>query len=258
MRSLRKNKTVLCIAECGTGKSKIGVTSLHAYQLKKVAYISTLRRSWRINQRAPRIEVYFLYFSDVMQHRAISLMASKLAVAGVIEGNLTDEGLAAMSECQDLTTLLAQELTLGLKNKTEDIGYVFKKMAFLKTEEPGEDVIEGEATLLAEDETHSVETATVETTSVIEKSTAEAGEAEKADEAHSGETEQVAEKSDTAVKLDAAAEPEVTAKSNAVETGKTVVVDVSVCAAKPRSDTKKAAVVIENQISLLDILDETA
>ena len=51
-------------------------------------------------------------------------MASKLAVAGVIEGNLTDEGLAAMSECQDLTTLLAQELTLGLKNETDglDIG----------------------------------------------------------------------------------------------------------------------------------------
>lgn len=28
-------------------------------------------------------------------------MASKLAVAGVIEGNLTDEGLAAMSEVQE-------------------------------------------------------------------------------------------------------------------------------------------------------------
>jgi superfamily II DNA or RNA helicase len=48
------------------------------------------RRSWRINQRAPRIEVYFFYYKGTMQHRAIRLMASKLAVAGVIEGNLTE------------------------------------------------------------------------------------------------------------------------------------------------------------------------
>ena len=59
-------------------------------------------------------------------------MASKLAVAGIIEGNFTDEGLAAMSECQDLTTILAQELTLGIKNEVEDLSAVFKKMAILK------------------------------------------------------------------------------------------------------------------------------
>lgn len=228
------------------------------------------RRSWRINQRAPRIEVYFLYFRDVMQHRAIRLMASKLAVAGVIEGNLTDEGLAAMSECQDLTTLLAQELTLGLKNETEGIGDVFKKMAFLKTEESGEDVIEGEATLLAEDETDSVETAPVETTGVIEKSAAGADGAEKSCEAQPVETEQVVEKPDTTEKFDplsSAAEGSTTEsdvaeksvmKPDTTETGRTVVVDVAVRAAKPRFSTKKAAVVIENQISLFDILDETA
>jgi len=61
-------------------------------------------------------------------------MASKLAVAGILEGNLTDEGLAAMSECQDLTTLLAQELTQGIKNEIEDLSAVFKKMAILKPE----------------------------------------------------------------------------------------------------------------------------
>ena len=90
------------------------------------------RRSWRINQRAPRIEVYFFYYEDTIQHRAIRLMASKLAVAGVIEGNLTDEGLAAMSDCQDMTTALARELTNGIEGEVEDLGAVFKKMAFLK------------------------------------------------------------------------------------------------------------------------------
>lgn len=59
------------------------------------------RRSWRINQTAPRVEVYMFYYRDTMQHKAIKLMASKLAVAGIIEGSFSEEGLAAMSECED-------------------------------------------------------------------------------------------------------------------------------------------------------------
>ena len=106
------------------------------------------RRSWRINQRAHRIEVYFLYYAGTMQHRAIRLMASKLAVAGVIEGNLTDEGLAAMSDCQDMTTALARELTSGIKDEVEDLGDLFKRMAMLKSpddETQTTDIIEGTA-----------------------------------------------------------------------------------------------------------------
>ena len=67
-----------------------------------------------------------------MQNRAIRLMASKLAVAGIIEGNFTDEGLAAMSDCADMTTALARELTQGIRNEVEDLSAVFKKMAILK------------------------------------------------------------------------------------------------------------------------------
>jgi superfamily II DNA or RNA helicase len=92
------------------------------------------RRSWRINQRAPRIEVYFPYYEGTMQHQAILLMASKLAVAGIIEGNFTDEGLAAMSDCADMTTALVRELTQGIRNEVEDLGAAFKKMAKLKSE----------------------------------------------------------------------------------------------------------------------------
>lgn len=91
------------------------------------------RRSWRINQKAPKVEVYFSYYEGTMQHRAIRLMASKLAVAGIIEGNFTDEGLAAMSDCADMTTALSRELTQGIKNEVEDLSAVFKKMAKLKT-----------------------------------------------------------------------------------------------------------------------------
>ena len=56
------------------------------------------------------------YYRDTMQHKAIKLMASKLAVAGIIEGSFSEEGLAAMSECEDMTTLMAKELMLGIKD----------------------------------------------------------------------------------------------------------------------------------------------
>lgn len=90
------------------------------------------RRSWRINQKAPRIEVYILYYKDVMQSRAIRLMASKLAAATLVEGNFSDEGLAAMGDCRDLTSQLARELTLGIQDEVEDAAELFKKMAIVK------------------------------------------------------------------------------------------------------------------------------
>ena len=90
------------------------------------------RRSWRINQTAARIEVYILYFKGVMQARAICLMASKLAAATLVEGNFSDEGLAAMSDCTDMTSQLARELTKGIRDEVEDVAAMFKKMAIIK------------------------------------------------------------------------------------------------------------------------------
>lgn len=89
------------------------------------------RRSWRINQRAPRVEVYMLYYKDTMQHKAIKLMASKLAVAGLIEGNFSEEGLAAMSDVQDMTSQMAKELMLGIRDNVEDVASAFKRMAII-------------------------------------------------------------------------------------------------------------------------------
>ena len=91
------------------------------------------RRSWRINQTAPQIEVYLLYYQDTMQAKAIKLMASKLAVAGIIEGTFSEEGLAAMSDVKDLTSQMAKELARGIKDNVEDIAAAFKKMAFVNS-----------------------------------------------------------------------------------------------------------------------------
>lgn len=87
------------------------------------------RRSWRINQTEPKVEVYMLYYADTLQAKAIKLMASKLAVAGIIEGTFSEEGLAAMSDVKDLTSQMAKELAAGIRDNVEDIAAAFKKMA---------------------------------------------------------------------------------------------------------------------------------
>lgn len=119
-----------------TGLDLNDFTTLIFYDIafKLFTFRQASRRSWRINQTAPRVEVYILYYRDTMQERAVRLMASKLAVAGVIEGGvLTDEGLAAMSECEDMTSALARELAEGIRheNAVEDIAASFRKMAVL-------------------------------------------------------------------------------------------------------------------------------
>ena len=93
------------------------------------------RRSWRINQYASRIEVYFFYYIGSIQHRAIELMATKLSAATLIEGNISDEGLAALGSNDDLAAQLARELAQGISEHVEDLTAMFHKMAFLKENE---------------------------------------------------------------------------------------------------------------------------
>ncbi len=117
-----------------TGLDLNAFTTLIFYDTgyKLFTFRQASRRSWRINQDAPRVEVYILYYQSTMQHKAIKLMASKLAVAGIIEGSFSEEGLAAMSECEDMTTLMAKELMQGIKDSVEDVSAMFKRMANLK------------------------------------------------------------------------------------------------------------------------------
>ena len=70
-------------------------TTLIFYSMgyKLFTFRQASRRSWRINQTAPKVEVYMFYYANTMQHKAMKLMASKLAVAGLIEGNFTEDGV---------------------------------------------------------------------------------------------------------------------------------------------------------------------
>ncbi len=114
-----------------TGLDLNAFTTLIFYNIAYNLYIfrQASRRSWRINQTAPKVEVYMFYYRNTMQQRALRLMASKLSAATVIEGNISDEGLAAMSACEDMTTQLAKELMLGIRENTETLADSFKKMA---------------------------------------------------------------------------------------------------------------------------------
>ncbi len=116
-----------------TGLDLNAFTTLIFYNIAYNLYVfrQASRRSWRINQTAPRVEVYMCCYTDTMQQRALRLMASKLSAATVIEGNISEEGLAAMSDCEDLTTQLAKELMSGLKENVEELSESFKKMAIV-------------------------------------------------------------------------------------------------------------------------------
>ena len=131
-----------------TGLDLNAFTTLIFYNIAYNLYIfrQAARRSYRINQTAPKVEVYMLYYKDTMQQRALRLMASKLSAATVIEGNISDEGLAALSSCEDMTTQLAKELMSGIKEDTETLADTFKKMAIHserqdKKEEPALKVV---------------------------------------------------------------------------------------------------------------------
>ncbi len=66
------------------------------------------RRSWRIGQRHP-CRVYYLYYKETMQARAMGLMAQKLDASLALEGQFSAEGLAAMSaDSGSLTMELAK------------------------------------------------------------------------------------------------------------------------------------------------------
>ena len=61
-----------------------------------------------------------------------------LAAATLVEGSFSDVGWASMSDCSDMTSQLARELTIGLRDEVEDVGEMFKKMAVIKNEPENE------------------------------------------------------------------------------------------------------------------------
>jgi len=91
--------------------------SIIFYQIPVSTYTlrQASRRSWRIPQKKP-VNVYYMTYLGTMQTRLMQLMAQKLISSLAIEGELTDKGLAALSESSDS---MAIELAKMLVKKGE-------------------------------------------------------------------------------------------------------------------------------------------
>lgn len=72
------------------------------------------RRSWRIGQKQP-VRVFFMAYSETMQDKALSLMAQKMETSLAVEGELSDQGLAALSESENS---MVYELAKALTGRT--------------------------------------------------------------------------------------------------------------------------------------------
>jgi hypothetical protein len=69
------------------------------------------RRSWRIGQNLP-VRVFYLAYAETMQDKALSLMAQKMETSLAVEGELSSQGLAALSESENsMLYELAKALT---------------------------------------------------------------------------------------------------------------------------------------------------
>jgi len=89
------------------------------------------RRSWRLGQTQP-VNIYYLYYSDTMQARAIDLIARKLSAATALDGKLSADGLNALAD-EDDALLLARALIEGLAppERTQlDAGQIMESIGY--------------------------------------------------------------------------------------------------------------------------------
>jgi hypothetical protein len=71
------------------------------------------RRSWRIGQDR-NVKIYYLFYRNTIQEKALQLMGSKMEASLAIEGRFSEEGLLAMTQREDMSTALAKALVDGL------------------------------------------------------------------------------------------------------------------------------------------------
>ena len=103
-----------------TGLDLLDFTTIIWYQLDYSVFTmrQASRRSWRLGQTHD-IEVYFMYCQGTVQEDILALMATKLQASMAAEGRLSEEGLSAMSQNDDLTTQITNSVMKGISNKVD-------------------------------------------------------------------------------------------------------------------------------------------
>ena len=93
----------------------IDFASILFFEVEYSVYVmrQASRRSWRIGQRQP-VEVTYFVYEETLQADALALVAAKMRSALMVEGELPEDGLAALEgDGQDMFVALARQLTQG-------------------------------------------------------------------------------------------------------------------------------------------------
>lgn len=110
-----------------TGLDLIDFPSIVWYETEYSVYVlrQASRRSWRIGQREP-VEVTYLVYEDTLQAEALALVAAKLRAALLVDGELPEDGLAALEgDGQDLFVTLARRLVDGDGGESRSLEALF-------------------------------------------------------------------------------------------------------------------------------------
>jgi hypothetical protein len=144
------------------GMDLLSFPTIIFYQIPMSTYTlrQASRRSWRIPQKKP-VKVYFLTYSGTIQTRLMQLMADKLMCSLAIEGELTDKGLAALSETSDsmakeLAKMLVEKSETGDNQSLKDIWAAYRKKEVRVEMKINKDIFEPEPKpeIISKEETH--------------------------------------------------------------------------------------------------------
>jgi hypothetical protein len=89
------------------------------------------KRSWRLGQPKD-CRVYWMYYEGTMEHRAVSIMSQKVMANSSLDGEVSQEGIAAMAGDGDAALSLCRSISEQIND--EDILRRFKKIDARKDE----------------------------------------------------------------------------------------------------------------------------
>jgi len=109
-----------------TGLNLYGFPTIIFWQTTQSVFMlrQACRRSWRPGQTED-VEVYFLINQGSMQEMQMTLIASKLHAALILEGELTENGLVALSNLGDSMTLELAKALVG-ESQVGDLQETFR------------------------------------------------------------------------------------------------------------------------------------
>ena len=122
-----------------TGLDLVDWPSIAWYETEYSIYVmrQASRRSWRIGQHQP-VEVTFFVYEGTLQAEALALVAAKMRSALMVEGELPEDGLAALEgDGQDVFLTLARRLTNQSSGDGQSLEALFAQARSAEAEAEG-------------------------------------------------------------------------------------------------------------------------